>query len=142
MTELVSRRILSRLARRELKDAFNFLHRVRNALHYHDKGNDVLTLRFQGVIANEFGYPQKSILRRIEWFMKDYYTHARNVYNHTKSVFEIFELKHDEGQQYGLRSKLTFGLIKKKPKHLADYTIRDGRLFPAAKQSSRRTPTA
>ena len=133
MTELVSRRILSRLARRELKDAFNFLHRVRNALHYHDKGNDILTLRFQGIVANEFGYPQKSILRRIECFMKDYYTHARNVYNHTKSVFEIFELQHDEGQQYGLRSKLTFGLIKKKLKSLDDYTIRDKRLFPRRK---------
>jgi [protein-PII] uridylyltransferase len=133
MTELVSKRILTRLARRELKDAFSFLHRVRNALHYHDKGNDILTLRFQGILANEFGYPQKSILRRIEWFMKDYYTHARNVYNHTKSVFEIFELKHDEGQQYGLRSKLTFGLIKKKHKSLDDYTIRDGRLFPRRK---------
>ncbi len=133
MTELVSRRILSRLARRELKDAFNFLHRVRNALHYHDKGNDILTLRFQGIVANEFGYPQKSILRRIECFMKDYYTHARNVYNHTKSVFEIFELQHDEGQQYGLRSKLTFGLIKKKIRSLDDYTIRDKRLFPRRK---------
>mgnify|MGYP001456423510 FL=1 len=133
MTELVSRRILSRLARRELKDAFNFLHRVRNALHYHDKGNDILTLRLQGVVANEFGYPQKSILRRIECFMKDYYTHARNVYNHTKSVFEIFELQHDEGQQYGLRSKLTFGLIKKKLKSLDNYTIRNKRLFPRRK---------
>ena len=133
MTELVSRRILSRLARRELKDAFNFLHRVRNALHYHDKGNDILTLRLQGVVANEFGYPQKSILRRIECFMKDYYTHARNVYNHTKSVFEIFELQHNEGQQYGLRSKLTFGLIKKKLKLLDDYTIRNKRLFPRRK---------
>ncbi|MBK73800.1 MAG: [protein-PII] uridylyltransferase [Verrucomicrobiales bacterium] len=133
MTELVSRRILSRLARRELKDAFNFLHRVRNALHYHDKGNDILTLRLQGVVANEFGYPQKSILRRIECFMRDYYTHARNVYNHTKSVFEIFELQHDEGQQYGLRSKLTFGLIKKKLKSLDDYTIRNKRLFPRRK---------
>ena len=133
MTELVSRRVLSRLARRELKDAFNFLHRVRNALHYHDKGNDILTLRLQGVVANEFGYPQKSILRRIECFMKDYYTHARNVYNHTKSVFEIFELQHDEGQQYGLRSKLTFGLIKKKLKSLDNYTIRNKRLFPRRK---------
>ena len=131
MTELVSRKILSRLARRELKDAFNFLHRVRNALHYHDKGNDILTLRFQGVLANEFGYPQKSILRRIEWFMKDYYTHARNVHNHTKSIFEIFELKHNEDQS--LRSRLTFGLIKKKPKALDDYTIRNGRLFPRRK---------
>ncbi|HCQ79341.1 MAG TPA: hypothetical protein DIV46_05155, partial [Verrucomicrobiales bacterium] len=111
----------------------NFLHRVRNALHYHDKGNDILTLRLQGVVANEFGYPQKSILRRIECFMKDYYTHARNVYNHTKSVFEIFELQHDEGQQYGLRSKLTFGLIKKKLKSLDNYTIRNKRLFPRRK---------
>ncbi len=133
MTELVSRRILSRRARRELKDAFNFLHRVRNALHYHDKGNDILTLRFQGVLANEFGYPEKSILRRIESFMRDYYTHARNVHNHTKSIFEIFELQHAESQSHGLRSKLTFGLVKKKPQVLDDYTIRDGRLFPRRK---------
>jgi [protein-PII] uridylyltransferase len=133
MTELVSRRILSRLARRELKDAFNFLHRVRNALHYHDKGNDILTLRFQGVLADEFGYPEKSILRRIESFMRDYYTHARNVHNHTNSLFEIFELQHTEQQSFGLRSKLTFGLIKKKTKALDDYTIRNGRLFPRRK---------
>ena len=140
MTELVSRRILSRLARRELKDAFNFLHRVRNALHYHDKGNDILTLRFQGVIADEFGYPEKSILRRIESFMRDYYTHARNVHNHTKSVFEIFELQHTEQQSFGLRSKLTFGLIKKKPKALDDYTIRNGRLFPRRKDIFEENP--
>ncbi len=133
MTELVGRHILSRLARRELKDAFNFLHRVRNGLHYHDKGNDILTLRFQGVLADEFGYPEKSILRRIESFMRDYYTHARNVHNHTKSVFEIFELQHSEHLSHGLRSKLTFGLIKRKQKTLEDYTIRNGRLFPKRK---------
>lgn len=133
MTELVSRRILTRLARRELKDAFNFLHRVRNALHYHDKGNDILTLRFQGLIANEFGYPHKSILRRIEAFMREYYTHARNVHNHTRSVFEIFELKYSLPQSYGLRSKLTFGLLKKKHKTLDEYLIRDDRLFARRK---------
>lgn len=128
MTELVAKKILTKMARRELKDAFSFLHRVRNALHYHDKGNDILTLRFQGVLADEFGYPNRSILRRIESFMRDYYTHVRNVHNHTKSIFEIFELEHSKDD--GLRSKLTFGLIKKKPKSLADYTIRNGRLFP------------
>ncbi|YCM44969.1 [protein-PII] uridylyltransferase [Verrucomicrobiaceae bacterium 227] len=134
MTELVAKRILSGMARRELKDAFAFLHRVRNALHYQDKGNDILTLRFQGVLANEFGYPNRTILRRIEAFMRDYYTHVRNVHNHTKSVFEIFELQHSEGKDAGLRSKLTFGLIKKKAKSLDDYTIRNGRLFPKRKE--------
>ncbi|MFT6180119.1 MAG: [protein-PII] uridylyltransferase [Akkermansiaceae bacterium] len=133
LAKLVTKRILSRLARRELKDAFIFLHRVRNALHYHDKGNDILTLRFQGVLADEFDYPEKTILRRIEDFMRDYYTHARHVHNHTKSVFEIFELQHTEQESYGLRSKLTFGLLKKKPKALDDYTIRNGRLFPRRK---------
>lgn len=129
MTKLVTKRILTKMARRELKDAFHFLHRVRNALHYHDKGNDILTLRFQGVLADEFEYPERTILRRIESFMRDYYTHARHVHNHTRSVFEIFELKHGEQQAEGLRSRLTFGLIKKKPRTLDDYTIRDGRLF-------------
>ncbi|MGC6464782.1 MAG: [protein-PII] uridylyltransferase [Akkermansiaceae bacterium] len=131
MTELVAKKILTKLARRELKDAFAFLHRVRNALHYHDKGNDILTLRYQGVLANEFGYPNRSILRRIEAFMRDYYTHVRNVHNHTQSIFEIFELEHNRDD--GLRAKLTFGLIKKKPKTLDDYTIRNGRLFPKRK---------
>ena len=131
MTELIAKKILTKIARRELKDAFSFLHRVRNALHYHDKGNDILTLRYQGVLADEFGYPNKSILRRIESFMRDYYRHARNVHNHTRSIFEIFELERIKEQS--LRSKLTFGLIKKKPKRLADYTIRNNRLFPKRK---------
>jgi len=128
MTALVKKRILTRHARRELKDAFNFLHRIRNALHYHDKGNDILTLRFQGIIANEFGYPQKTILRRIEAFMRDYYTTARSVHNHTRSIFEIFELQHKEEGHTSIRSRLTFGLIKKKPKTLDDYTIQNERL--------------
>ena len=132
LTELVSRKVLTRMARRELKDAFYFMHRVRNALHYHDKGNDILTLRFQGVLADEFEYPQRTILRRIEAFMRDYYRHARHIHNHTKSVFEIFELQHDD-EPGGFRF-LPFS--KKKPKtiQLEDYTIRQGRLFAKRKE--------
>ncbi|MGJ8694786.1 MAG: [protein-PII] uridylyltransferase [Verrucomicrobiaceae bacterium] len=131
MTELIKRKILTRIARRELKDAFYFMHRVRNALHYHDKGNDILTLRYQGVLADEFEYPQASILRRIEAFMRDYYQHARAIHNHTKSIFEIFEIKHEE-KPSGFRF-LPFG--KKKPKTilLEDYKIRNGRLLPKRK---------
>lgn len=138
MTELVKKKILTRLARRELKDALYFMHRVRNALHYHDKGNDILTLRFQGVLADEFAYPEASILRRIESFMRDYYRHARNIHNHTKSVFEIFELQHaDEPTGFRL-----FSLGKKKPKviQLDDYTIRDGRLSARRKDIFEENP--
>lgn len=132
MTELVKKKILTRIARRELKDALYFMHRVRNALHYHDKGNDILTLRFQGVLADEFGYPESSILRRIESFMRDYYRHARNIHNHTKSVFEIFELQHSE-EPNGFRF-FPFGKKKSKVIKLDDYVIRDGRLSARRKE--------
>ncbi len=49
---------------------------------------DVLTLGFQGQIANNFNYPQKNILRRTEAFMRDYYQHARNIYNITEMLAE------------------------------------------------------
>ena len=91
-TILIERKILTKMARRELKEGFAFVHRVRNALHYHDRKNDILTLRYQGVLADEFEYPQETILRRIEVFMREYYRHTRNIRNHTKSVFEIFEI--------------------------------------------------
>ena len=138
MTELVQKKILTRLARRELKDALYFMHRVRNALHYHDRGNDILTLRFQGVLADEFGYPQASILRRIEAFMRDYYRHARNIHNHTKSVFEIFELQHAD-ESVGFRF-LPFGKKKLKVIKLDDYTIRDGRLSACRKEIFEENP--
>lgn len=138
MTELVSKRILTKMARRELKDAFYFMHRVRNALQYHDKGNDILTLRFQGVIADEFEYPSSSILRRIEAFMRDYYRHARNIHNHTKSIFEIFELQHDE-ETSGFRF-LPFTRKKSKTIQLDDYTIRQGRLFAKRKEIFEENP--
>lgn len=138
MTELVKKKILTRLARRDLKDALYFMHRVRNALHYHDKGNDILTLRYQGVLADEFGYPESSILRRIESFMRDYYRHARNIHNHTKSIFEIFELQHaDEPTGFRL---LPFGKKKAKVIKLDDYTIRNGRLSARRKEIFEENP--
>ncbi len=141
MTELIQKKILTRMARRELKDAFDFLHRVRNSIHYHHKGNDILTLRLQGVVANEFGYPQKTILRRIESFMRDYYTHTRNIRNHTKSVFEIFEIQHDEENAH---KRGMFGFKRKQTEEeieLTDYTIRNGRLFGKRKDLFTENPS-
>ena len=62
---------------------------MRTELHYLNKrGADVLSLGFQGQIANNFQYPQKNILRRTEAFMRDYYQHARNIYNITEMLAE------------------------------------------------------
>ena len=94
LEELRKRGILSTNACNELREAFDFLHRVRNCLHYHTgKSTDILTLRYQGVITEEFRYRHKTKLRRIEALMRDYYLHARDIHQHTASVFEIAEIE-------------------------------------------------
>ncbi|MEZ7957816.1 MAG: [protein-PII] uridylyltransferase [Rubritalea sp.] len=91
---LVDENILSIPAYKELIAGYDFIHRVRNELHYYNDSNtDILTLRLQGVVATNFEYPQESILRRCEAFMKDYYTHTRNIYRHTSSLMETFQLE-------------------------------------------------
>jgi [protein-PII] uridylyltransferase len=87
--ELVQKKLLPEVERRRLDRAYDFLLRVRTELHYLNKrGTDVLSLGFQGQVANNFQYPQKNILRRTEAFMRDYYQHARNIFNITEMLAE------------------------------------------------------
>jgi [protein-PII] uridylyltransferase len=75
--------------------AFEFLMRVRNELHYCQKGRpgDILTLRLQGVVATKLDVPGANILRKSETFMRDYYRHTRNLYQQSTSLMQAFELE-------------------------------------------------
>lgn len=87
--EFSEKKLLNESERRRLERAYDFLMRVRTDLHYLNKrSTEVLTLRFQGELANRFHYPQKNQLRRIEAFMRDYYRHARDIYHITETVSE------------------------------------------------------
>ncbi len=104
LQNLVDEKILSKRAYNELTAAYDFLHRVRNELHFYNKSNtDILTLRLQGVVATNFEYPQKSILRRCEAFMKDYYIHTRNIYLLTSSLMQTFQLEVTQEVKSGWR---------------------------------------
>ena len=95
--DLARQKILSQTAVRELDKAYDFLHRVRNEVHYIERSQqDMLTLRLQGRVATHLKYPQRRILGRIEAFMRDYYHHTRNIYQHSLSVMERFQLEQDE----------------------------------------------
>ncbi len=86
---LAGRKLLSDAEQRQLERAYDFLLRVRTELHYLvGRPGDVLTLFFQGQIATNFGYPQMTVPRRSEAFMKDYYRHARKLHHITETVFE------------------------------------------------------
>jgi [protein-PII] uridylyltransferase len=92
-SKLVERKYISESDCRAIDRAYDFLLRVRTELHYLSKRpSDLLTLFYQGQIANKFNYSQKNVLRRSEAFMKDYYQHARTIYLTTKRVTEQFLL--------------------------------------------------
>ena len=127
LRSLVAENILTEEACIELEEAYDFLHRVRNELHYYNESNtDILTLRLQGVVATNFKYPQESILRRCEAFMKDYYTHTRNINRRTHSVMEIFELEVKQKKKSSWKSMFS---SKEKYETFDGFIARDGLIY-------------
>ena len=79
---LVDAQLLTLTERKQLDRAYDFLLRIRTELHYLQKrSGDVLTLRLQGQIADSFGYQHRTILRKMEAFMRDYYENTSLLYN-------------------------------------------------------------
>lgn len=95
LESLVEEGRLTPIAHQEIEEAFEFLMRTRNELHYSQKGRagDILTLRLQGIVATNLGFPGRNILRRSEAFMRDYYRHTKNLFHHSTSLMQSFELE-------------------------------------------------
>ena len=122
LSELVKKKLLSAVACKEMEKAHDFLHRVRNELHYLERrAQDQLTLRLQGRVATNLKYPQRKLLERIEVFMRDYYHHTRNIWQHASSLMERFELAGD-GETSGPRSFLA--RIQRKTEHFDGFVSR------------------
>ncbi len=86
--ELVERKYLDEVEHTELDAAYEHLFLLRTYLHQlTGRHTDVILTNQQLPLANRLGYEAKypDVLRRTEAFMRDYYQHARN-------IFEIAEL--------------------------------------------------
>jgi [protein-PII] uridylyltransferase len=130
LQKLVEDRLITAATLREINDAYDFLMRVRNQLHFHSgKATDILTLQLQGVVATAFGYPHRSILRRTEAFMRDYYRHTRHLYRHTNSIMETFEIQEKAVAEGGLGSFLSFR--RKKREEFDGFIAREGFIYPS-----------
>lgn len=60
--------------------------------------------------------------------MRDYYRHTRNLYQHTTSLMEIFEIEQEHKADTRLTSFLTFR--KKNREEFDGFIARDGRIYP------------
>ncbi|TDU70957.1 UTP--GlnB (protein PII) uridylyltransferase GlnD [Prosthecobacter fusiformis] len=105
--DLVKNEMLTPAGWREIQQAYDFILRTRNEMHYTEKrASDILTLRLQGFVASNLGYRHKRILRRIEAFMREYYTATRDILQRSSEVMDRFHLQslEDESTRKGLLS--------------------------------------
>jgi [protein-PII] uridylyltransferase len=87
LDDLAQQNYLQPAELRAMQDAYDFLLRVRNELHYMSKHpTDVLNLEIQPRLAAALGYPQIGLLERVEAFMQDYYRHAQAIFRISRIV--------------------------------------------------------
>ena len=114
LEELQSRELISPAEARQLDTAYDFLLRSRNELHYHtERGADVLTKSVQPHVAYQLGYTDRSPSRRLERFMRVYYTHARNIDLITRTLEQRLALVTKPS-----RLSAIAGLIRRRPKEI------------------------
>ncbi len=67
--------------RKDFEQAYDFLLRVRNEIHFQSKRRgETLSLERQPTVALKLGYEEENIFRRVESFMRDYYSAARKIH--------------------------------------------------------------
>ncbi|MFQ5532892.1 MAG: [protein-PII] uridylyltransferase, partial [Candidatus Methylomirabilales bacterium] len=81
--------LLSREELQRLRQAFDFLLRVRNELHYlSGRKNDLFLFHLQEPAAAHLGYGDDGVARGVERFMQHYYLNARTIFRLSEEVIE------------------------------------------------------
>jgi [protein-PII] uridylyltransferase len=87
LQELQAPALIGESERKQLEAAYDFLLRARTEMHYHvNRAMDVLSKNLQPAVAHNLGYHERSPSKRIEDFMRDVYTHSRNIYLITRTL--------------------------------------------------------
>jgi len=137
-SRLVELKLLPESERRRLDRAYDFLLRVRNELHYLNKrASDNLSHVYQLQVATKLGYEQKSPLRRIETFMRDYYQHARAIFHITETTTAKLSGPVEEPVHTGV---LGFLKRKKKRECFDGFYLADGFLYPESREIFKEDP--
>ena len=139
--DLQERELISPTERKQLKTAYDFLLRVRTELHYHvNRPCDVLSKNLQPAVAHNLGYRERSPSQRLEHFMRDLYTHSRNIYLITRTIEERLALQPPPpGRLASLRAWLP--ARRAKPTEPVDgFLFEGGQVHAASKRVFREHP--
>jgi [protein-PII] uridylyltransferase len=89
--QLVGKDWLSESDQRRIETAYDFLLRLRTALHYAtERATDILHINFQEQIAKRLDYSSMNGQLGSEALMRDYYEHTRNIFRVTERITEQF----------------------------------------------------
>ena len=106
LKELQTHELITEGERKQLETAYDFLLWVRTEMHYHvNRAMDVLGKSLQPAVAYNLGYKDRSPSKRIEKFMREVYTHSRNIYIITRNVERRLALL-PQARRLSLRSLL------------------------------------
>lgn len=143
LAELQAREFVSAAERKQLEAAYDFLLRVRTELHYHtNRPQDVLGKNLQPAVALNLGYGDRSPSRRIEKFMRDLYTHMRNIYLITRTLEQRLALLSppETSRLSKLRRLLRRSSSRASPEAVDGFLFVDGEIRAASNRIFRDSP--
>ena len=137
--ELEQREFVGEAERKQLEAAYDFLLRARTELHYHvNRPLDALGKNLQPAIASGLGYGDRSPSKRIEKFMRDLYTHTRDIFLITRTLEQRMALLPVAPSRLSLRAWLPKRVRTVEP--VDGFLFLDGEICAASKRIFRDQP--
>src|SRR5208282_3540373 len=112
--------------------------RTRTELHYQtDRAVDVLGKNLQPAVALSLGYGDRSPSKRIEKFMRDLYTHMRDIFLITRTLEQRMALLPEAPRKLSLRAWLPKRPL---PEPVDGFLYMDGEIRAASNRVFREQP--
>lgn len=145
LQDLQQQQFVSTAERKQLESAYDYLLRVRTEMHYHtNRATDVLSKALQPAIAHNLGYQDRSPSKRIEKFMRDLYTHSRNIFLITRTLEQRMAFVRQPARRLPGLASLTAllpGRTRKRPPEPVDgFKFIDGQIHAQSERVFRDQP--
>jgi len=138
--QLVGKDWLSESDQRRIEKAYDFLLRLRTALHYATgRATDILHINLQEEIAKRLDYSSGNGQLRSEALMRDYYEHTRDIFRVTERITEQFVSGYVTSKTRSLFSFLPLLRARKTPVG-EFFFVRNKQLHPVRRDLFRKDP--